>query len=101
MGRLNFWIELDVISAAAPDVTGAAEQIVHLIGIALHLSELINGHIDERMLGPMRIEVHDDENDVIARGGHLAIKQNCVILGGVESQIRVKLKRAVFFSDFI
>src|SRR5213076_1081681 len=47
MRRLNFWIELDVIAAAAPDITRVAQQIVHLIDIALHLPELINRHVDE------------------------------------------------------
>ena len=53
------------------------------------------------MLFAERIEVHHDENDIIARSGHFAVKQNGVILGVVESQIRVKLKRAVLFSNFV
>ena len=60
MSRLNFRIELDVIAAAAPDITRVAEQIVHLIDVALHLPELINRYIDERMLSAMRIEIHYD-----------------------------------------
>jgi hypothetical protein len=58
MRRLNFGIELDVIAAAAPDITRIAEQIVHLIDVALHVPEPINRHIDERMLFAMRIEIH-------------------------------------------
>src|SRR5204862_3516867 len=101
MRRLNFRIELDVIPAATPGVGRAAQQIVHFVYTAFHLPELINRHIDIRMLFAMRIEVYYDENDVIARSRHLAVKQNGVILRVVESQIRVKLKRTVLFSDFV
>ena len=38
----------------------------------------------------MRIEIHDNENDVVARSGHLAVKENGVVLGVVEPQIRRK-----------
>ena len=49
----------------------------------------------------MRIKIHHDENDVITRGGHLAVKQNGIVLGVMEPQVRVKLKGAVFPSDFV
>ncbi len=101
MRGLNFRIELDVIAAAAPCVYRIAQQIVHPIDVALRLPEVINRHIDVRMLFVMRIEIYYDQNDVIARSGHLAVKQNGVVLRVVESQIRVKLKRAVFLSDFV
>src|SRR5207249_12202537 len=101
MRRLNFGIELDVIAAAAPDITRIAEQIVHLIDVALHVPEPINRHIDERMLFAMRIEIHYNWNDVVARSGHFAVKQDCVVLGGVESQTRVRLKPTVLLLDFV
>src|SRR3989442_10508802 len=101
MRRLYFRIELNVITAAAPDITRVAEQIVHFIDVALHLPELINRHIDERMLFTMRIEIHYDENNVVARSGHFAVKQDCVVLSGIESQIRVRPKCTVFLSDFV
>src|SRR6266699_3537532 len=78
-----------------------AKQIVHLIYVALHLSELIDRHIDVRILFAMRIEIHNDENDVVASGSHLAIKEDRVIIRVVKPQVIVKLKRAVFFPDFV
>ena len=101
MRGLNFGIEFHVISTAAPGVCRAAEQILYLIYVAFHLSELINRNIDKRILFAMRIKIHHDENDVIARSSHLAVKQNGVIVGVMEPQIRVKLQRAVFLSDFV
>jgi hypothetical protein len=101
VGRLNFRIELDVILATAPRVARVAEQIVHLIYVAFHLSELIDRHIDVRILFAMRIEIHNDENDVVASGSHLAIKEDCVIIGVIKPQVIVKLKRPVFSPDFV
>src|SRR6266480_644381 len=53
------------------------------------------------MLFAMWIEVHNDENDVVPRGGHFAIKQDCFVLRGVKSKVIVKLKSAVLLSDFV
>src|SRR5438093_4743362 len=83
MGRLNFRIELDVISATAPGVTRVAQQIVHLIHVTLHFPELINRYIDIRTLFAVRVEIDDDENDIVASGSHFAVKQNCVVVGRV------------------
>ena len=98
---LNIRIELYVITAAAPGIICAAQQVLHLINVTLHLPETLNRNIDKRILSAMWIKVHNDENDVITRRGHLAVKQNCVVVGVVEPQIRVKLQRAVFFSDLV
>ena len=49
----------------------------------------------------MRIQIYHDQNDVVARRGHLAVKQNGVIVGVVKSQIVVELERAVFLPDFV
>ena len=53
------------------------------------------------MLSAMWIEIHNNKNDVVARGGHFAVKQDCFVLRGVESQVIVKLKGTVLFSDFV
>jgi hypothetical protein len=101
MGRLNFRIELDVISATAPDVARVAQQIVHLIYVALHLAELIDRYIDISTLFAMRIEIDDDENDIVASGSHFAVKQNGVVIGAVKSQVIVKLECSVFLSNLV
>ena len=49
----------------------------------------------------MRIEIYHNQNDVVARSGHLAVKKNGVILGMVKPQIRVKLQRAVLLPNFV
>ena len=36
VSRLDLWIELNVIAAPMPDIPSVAQQIVHLIDIALH-----------------------------------------------------------------
>src|SRR5262249_4938875 len=101
MRWLNVWIEFHVITPAAPGISRAAQQVLHLIHVTLHLSETLNRNIDKRILLAMRIKIHNDENDVITRDGHLAVKQNGVVVGVVEPQIGVKLKRPVFLSDFV
>jgi len=101
MRGLNVGIEFHVISTAAPGVCRAAQQVLYLINVALHLPETLNRNVDKGILFAMRIKIHNDENNVITRSGHLAVKQNGVVVGVVEPQIRVKLQRAVFLSDFI
>ena len=61
MRRLNVRIELHVVSAAPPDVARIAQQIVHLICVALHLAELIDRHIDIGMLFAMWIEIDNNQ----------------------------------------
>src|SRR5438105_12456159 len=50
MRRLNFRVQLDVVSPAVPGVAGIAQQIVHLISFAFKRAELVDRHIDVRML---------------------------------------------------
>src|ERR1043165_5996387 len=101
MRGLNVGIEFHVISTAGPGVCRAAQQVLYLIDVALQLPETLNWNVDKRILFAMRIKIHNDENDVITCSRHLAAKQNGVVVGIVESQIGVKLQRAVFLSDFI
>src|SRR6266496_4960915 len=49
----------------------------------------------------MRIQIYDNENDVVPPRGHLAVKQNGVIVGVVKSQIGVHLERAIFLPDLV
>src|SRR5579884_2880064 len=50
MGRLNPRIQFDVILASAPGILRIAQQIAHLVRVAFHLAEFLNGHIHKRML---------------------------------------------------
>src|ERR1044072_5492160 len=101
MRWLNVGIEFHVISTAPPGVSRAAQQVLYLIDVALHLPETLNRNVDKRILFAMRVKIHNDENDVITCSRHLAVKQNGVVVGIAESQIDVKLRRAVFLSHFI
>src|SRR5205823_13254724 len=53
------------------------------------------------MLFAMWIKIHHNQNDVVARRGHLAVKQNGFVIGRIESQIRIQLKRTVLLSNSI
>src|SRR5215470_15702181 len=101
MRGLNGRIELYVITAAAPSVSPVAQQVLHLIDVALHLPETLNRNVDKRILFAMGIQIHHDEEDVITRSSHLAVKEDGVVLGIVKPQVRVELKRPVFLSDFV
>src|ERR1041385_7262257 len=90
MRRLDFGIELNVVAASAPDVTRVAEKIVHLIEVTFHRTKLIDWYIDIGMLFAIWIKIHDDKNDVVARGRHLAVKQNRVIISVIEAKVVVK-----------
>src|SRR5205823_1527709 len=101
VGRLNFGVQLYIIAAAVPDVTLPGQKIVHLIGIALDRSKLINRNVDKRMLFSMWIEIHHYQNDVVARGGHFPVKENRVIVGVIKTQVIVKTERTVRPPDLI
>src|SRR5262249_6509555 len=47
------------------------------------------------MLLAVRIEIDDDQNDVIARRGHFSVTEDRVVVGGIETQVVVKLKRTI------
>src|SRR6266480_1546477 len=101
MCGLNFGIQFNVISPSAPGVTRVIQQIVHLILVRRHLPKFLNRHMDKRILLTKRIKIHYYKDDVIPRGGHLPVKQNRVIISGIEAQIRVHLKRAVLLPDAV
>ena len=43
-------------------------------------------YLDGRLLGVKRIEAHRDQNHVAAGGQWLAVKDDLVVVGGVEAQ---------------
>lgn len=87
MGRLNPRIQFDVILASAPGILRIAQQIAHLVRVAFHLAEFLNGHIHKRMLFAKWIQIYRHQNDVVPRRGHFAVKQNGVILGVMKPQV--------------
>ena len=101
MRGLNFRIELDVISASAPDVAGIAQKVVHLIGVVFHFAKFVDRHIDIGILFAVWIEINDHQYDVVAGRGHFPLKQNGFVVGLIEPQVIVRLKGAIFFPDLI
>src|SRR5260370_40686807 len=97
--RLDFGIELLIIAATAPNVTRVAQEIVDLISVALHRTKLIDRNVDIGMLLSMRIEIDHHQNDIVAGGGDFAVKEDCVVVGVVETQVVVKMQCTGFFSD--
>src|ERR1700719_4110946 len=99
--RLNLRVELHVITSPVPNVARVAEQIVHLIDVPFHGTKLLNRNIDKRVLFAMRIEIDDDQDDVVARGGHLPVKNDRVVVSVIELQIIFELKRSIRLPDLI
>ena len=63
-----------------PNVAGVAQKIVHLVGVAFHGPELRRSAHEHRIAVAMRIEIHHDQNDVVARRRHLPVKQDRVVI---------------------
>src|SRR5215475_12955053 len=57
--------------------------------------------MDKGILLAKRIKVHHHEDDVVPRGGHLAVEQNRIVIGGIEAQVCVHLKGAVLLADSV
>ena len=98
---LDFGIELNVVAAAAPNVTHIAEEVVNLINIAFHGAKLIDRYIDIGMLFAMGIKIDNDKNDAVARRRDFAIKQDRVIISVIETQVIVKMECAILNPNLI
>src|SRR5437588_3334947 len=101
MCGLDFGIELNVVAAAAPNVTHIAEEVVNLINIAFHGAKLIDRYIDIGMLFAMGIKIDNDKNDAVARRRDFAIKQDRVIISVIETQVIVKIESAILGQNVI
>src|SRR5260221_2593443 len=84
------------IAASAPEIALVAEQIVHLVSLVLDPAELIDRHIDERILKMEWIERDDDQDDVVPRRGHLRVVEDEVVFRALELQVAQLLQGAVF-----
>src|SRR5437773_1937287 len=67
---LRVRVERDEIAPAAPEVALVVEQVVHLIRVAFKPAELFDWHVNVGVVSLIRIEVDDDEDDVVARLSH-------------------------------
>src|SRR5688500_13565744 len=101
VGWLHGRVELDVISVAAPEVTHVRQEVVNLVNIRIGGTEIVHRNVDVGTLEAGRIEIYDDDNDVVARFGHLAVAEDGVVIGMVETEIVVELKGPVFLADLI
>lgn len=101
MGRLDFGIKLHIVAAPVPNVARLTKKIVDLISVPFHRAKLFHWKFDERMLFSMGIEVHDDNDDVVPRGGHFRVTEDRVIVRVEKSQIVVGPKRPVGSANMV
>ena len=99
VGGRNLGVEADEIAAAGPDVAVVGEQVVHLVGISGHPAEFLEWDVDECVLCVPHVEVHDDEDDVIPRGGHLDVVEDEVVVGLAEAEVAKFVQGAVVTTD--
>src|SRR5437867_1227414 len=53
------------------------------------------------MLLPMRVEIHDYQNNVVPGRGHFSVAKNSVVVGVIESQVIIKAESAICPPDLI
>src|SRR5687768_1883605 len=87
VGGLHKRVELDVISVALPEIAHVAQEIVHLVNIRVCGTEILHRDVDVGALWASRIEIHHDNNDIVARFGHLAVTEDSVVVRAVETQV--------------
>src|SRR5437762_10859936 len=66
VGGLQGWIQLDIISFAAPEITHVREKIVDLVNVGIHRAEFRQRNVNVGMLDAGRIEIHHDQDDVVS-----------------------------------
>ena len=74
---------------------------MHFVWLVLVAAEQFDWHINHRVLAPIRIKIDYHENRIVPRRCRFAVKQNCIIIGGVEAQVIVELKSAIFATNFV
>src|SRR5881628_1477414 len=75
VGGTGFRIKLYVVRAAAPSVAFVGQEIVHLIRLVATDAEIAQRHVNVGMVPREGVEVHGHENDVVPRGGRLAVEK--------------------------
>src|SRR5450432_2396892 len=96
---LQAGMERDVIAPSMPDVAGVGEQVVDFVAVAADFIEIFARRVDKSGLRVERIEIQRDENDAVARRGHLAVKKDRVVLGEVESKVVVEMQSAILAAN--
>src|SRR5580765_5751795 len=74
MNRHALRVEADVVSRAVPQVVGAADQVVQLVGLVGLQAERGDVEFDPAALGVVRIEVDDAHDGVAAVRRGLGIR---------------------------
>jgi hypothetical protein len=99
MGRLHPWMQGDVVAPAMPDIALISQEIMHLVTVTPNLAKLFDRRLDPATLGMERIKIHDDENDAVTRGSHLAVEEKRLVLNRVEPEIVVKMQGPILAPD--
>ena len=85
--RNNLGIESNEIPRTVPQISGAAEQIMKLVGMRLVQTELRERQFHEPSMSMPRIKVNDHQNCVLAVLGRLAETNQLRVVHVVEMQI--------------
>src|SRR6185437_4193795 len=81
-------VELHEIAPAGPGVAPAAEEVLHLVSLAL-----APGEVQPAGLDVLRVEVDDNEYEIVFR--FFTENQQMVVVGGMELEAPVALQRDV------
>src|SRR5919204_1805273 len=92
-------VELHVVVRPLPQVPGPREQVVDLIRPSMVDPELVEVEVQEPRLPMLGVEVHHDQDDVLAVLGGLAVGQEMIAVHGVEAQGPVGVQRGVLAPD--
>src|SRR5439155_16673192 len=93
------WIQVHIVSRALPQITGAAQEVVYLVGFVSGEPKLLKGNLKPSRMHVMGIQVDHDQNDIGQILGVLAIANKLVVLDSMKSQAPVMMQRWVLDTD--
>ncbi len=94
-------IERNEISGACPKKALSRKEVFHLKGFLMTDSQVVQGDINKRSLGVVRIDGDRAKNETVLRRGRLAVEENVVVFRVVKAKICVFVKGPVFLADRI
>ena len=94
-------IERNEISGACPKKALSGKEVFHLKGFLLTDSEVVQGDINKRRLGMVRIDRDRAKNETVLCSSRLAVEEDVVVFRVVKAKICVFVKSPVFLADRI
>src|SRR5438874_2196153 len=87
------------VARAVPQVASAADQLVRLVWALALDAELVQGQADHAALDMVWIDVDDGQDHVGIVGGALRVREELVVLAGMEPKPTVGLQRGILVPD--